>query len=124
MKIYTKTGDKGTTGLIDGSRVSKSSDRIELIGIFDELNSYIGWTIVSIDDDTIKEFLYILQSKIFDIGADIASGEILGHLDLDQITSDTEEHIDTMELSLDPLQNFILPGGSEATARIHIIEVL
>ena len=73
MKIYTKTGDKGETGLFGGERVSKDSTRIEAYGTIDELNSFIGLAVIEVADDSVKEILQNIQNRLFTIGADLST---------------------------------------------------
>lgn len=122
MKIYTKTGDEGKTGLLGGSRVSKHSIRIHAIGEVDELNSFLGLAAVDADPFIAAE-LSTIQHRLFDIGAELAcepGGDFV-------ITSVTEVEVRALEVSIDrmtselpPLKQFILPGGSEAAARLHV----
>lgn len=123
MKIYTKTGDKGETGII-GKRISKSSDLINTIGSLDELNASIGVTISKLQFNKQADFesetlsLLEIQSTIFDIGAILANGKT--DRDFQKITKVIEQSIDLIDKDLEPLQNFILPGGSEESALIHL----
>ena len=113
-KIYTRTGDGGTAGLVDGSRVSKSSPRMVAIGEVDEANAAVG-------AGEIGESLLRIQNELFDLGADIATpGEIEGALRIvpEQVAR-LEQEIDAMNAELDPLTSFILPGGSAAVAALH-----
>ncbi|MCQ2334666.1 MAG: cob(I)yrinic acid a,c-diamide adenosyltransferase [Paludibacteraceae bacterium] len=125
MKVYTKTGDKGTTCLIGGTRVSKSDARLEAYGTADELNSFVGWLRAMPLDEQIQAELEFIQNKLFNLG---------GYLAIDQekfeptpSTSISSEHIvyleqaiDRMEAELPELHSFILPGGSESVSRCHI----
>lgn len=124
MKIYTKTGDKGETGII-GSRLSKGSTTINAIGTVDELNSLIGIVVTKIkssekflDSESNLEILTEVQSAIFDIGAILANGKTTR--DFADLTSKLEQKIDLMETTLPLLQNFILPGGSEISSYLHL----
>jgi cob(I)alamin adenosyltransferase len=124
MKIYTKTGDDGTTGLIGGDRVRKSDPRIDCYGTVDELNASIGWSAVVADEDLIYSIREI-QNDLFVIGSHLAMpsegrmNSSLPALD-DAIVHRLEMQIDSAESSLDPLREFILPGGSELAGRLHI----
>ncbi len=124
MKIYTKTGDEGNTGLFGGKRVSKSHDSIEAYGTVDELNSCIGLFIESITDNDIKQVLIGEQHKLFNIGSLLAVGDRAFLEKMPKVTLEDIEHleqwIDTMTGSLDPLTNFILPGGSQSAAYAHL----
>lgn len=121
-KIYTRTGDGGSAGLVDGSRVSKSSARMTAIGEVDEANSAIGVAIAALDKGDLAVRLRAIQNDLFDLGADIATpGEMEGALRIvpRQVTR-LEEEIDAMNASLDPLTSFILPGGSMAVSLLHL----
>jgi cob(I)alamin adenosyltransferase len=121
-KIYTRTGDKGTAGLVDGSRVSKSSLRMIAIGEIDESNAAIGVAIATLSDGEVSEALRQTQNELFDLGADIATpGEVEGALRI--VASQVERlerEIDRMNAELDPLRSFILPGGSAEVAALHL----
>ena len=121
-KIYTRTGDGGSAGLVDGSRVSKSSLRMTAIGEIDEANAAIGVATAALGGgDTAYQLLQI-QNDLFDLGADAATpGEIEGALRIvaSQVAR-LEIEIDEMNASLDPLTSFILPGGSAAAAALHL----
>ena len=121
-KIYTRTGDEGTAGLVDGSRVSKSSLRMTAIGEVDEANAAIGVAIAAIPEDTIRFDLVRIQNDLFDLGADVATpGEIEGALRI--VASQVERlerEIDAMNADLAPLTSFILPSGSAAVAALHL----
>ena len=121
-KIYTRTGDKGTAGLVDGSRVSKSSLRMAAIGDVDEANAAIGVAIALLSDDAAGEQLRLVQNELFDLGADIATpGDIEDALRIvDPQVERLELEIDRMNEELEPLQSFILPGGSPAVAALHL----
>ncbi len=128
MKIYTKTGDDGSTGLIGGSRVRKSDPRIECYGTVDELNAAIGLAAVVADGELLLR-LREVQSDLFVIGAHLATPEAspqnksLPPLDEAAITR-LEMQIDTAETRLAPLRNFILPGGTEPAARLHLARTI
>jgi cob(I)alamin adenosyltransferase len=124
MKIYTRTGDDGTTGLIGGSRVPKSDAAIECYGTVDELNAAIGLAIAVADSDAAIALRQV-QSELFAIGAHLATPA--GHtksatrpsVDGEWITR-LEREIDAAQSALSPLRNFILPGGTEFAARLHL----
>ncbi|WOE75816.1 cob(I)yrinic acid a,c-diamide adenosyltransferase [Alterisphingorhabdus coralli] len=130
-KIYTRTGDDGTTGLADGSRIGKSEVRVEAIGDVDELNSLIGVALVEIgqaesfDPETLKA-LRRIQNDLFDLGADIATpGDDFEPSDmaLRMVSAQVqwlEQEIDRINDQLEPLTSFILPGGSHAAAASHV----
>ena len=127
-KIYTRTGDDGTTGLVDGSRSPKHAARIEAIGAVDEANSALGLAICAIPD---ADDLRRIQNDLFDLGADLATpkgaldgegfepGEMVLRIVSGQVEW-LERAIDTANESIEPLTSFILPGGSEAAARLHV----
>ena len=120
-KIYTRTGDAGTAGLVDGSRVSKSSLRMAAIGEVDEANAAIGMAIAALADGTLRSDLIRIQNDMFDLGADVATpGEIDGALRIvaSQVAR-LEQEIDTMNADLEPLTSFILPSGSAAVSALH-----
>lgn len=124
MKIYTKTGDDGTTGLIGGSRVLKSDARIEAYGTVDELNALIGCAAVAAKAP-LAEKLRRIQGELFVIGSHLAtpngSGKLASLPPLDrEMVRRLEMEIDQTETTLATLRNFILPGGSECAARLHV----
>lgn len=125
MKIYTRTGDNGTTGLIGGSRVKKHNIRLESYGTIDELNSYIG-LIRSMQTDTrADQVLEIIQNKLFVIGANLATDESIGLIkkQLPCKKADIvllEKEMDEMNKVLPELRNFILPGGCQASSFCHV----
>ncbi|MCS7034214.1 MAG: cob(I)yrinic acid a,c-diamide adenosyltransferase [Phycisphaerae bacterium] len=126
MKIYTKTGDDGTTGLIGGSRVRKCDPRIELYGTVDELNAAIGLAAVMASGQVLEQ-LRAVQNDLFVLGSHLATPEHepasktrwLPPLEEQMITR-LEQQIDAATETLPPLRNFILPGGSELSARLHL----
>jgi len=119
-KVVTKTGDKGETGLGDGSRVSKDDPRIECIGTLDELNSFIGFAKVAIADAGIVTFLEKIQNDLFNIGGSLAMpGVEMKSVD-DECIAVLEKQVETWNNELPQLKEFVLPGGSEASARLHL----
>lgn len=123
MKIYTKKGDKGTTSLFGGASIGKSSSRIEAYGTVDELNSVIGMAITAGTTDRGLEILNDIQGQLFVLGADLATLaskkakiERIGDKDIKWL----EERIDELEEHLPPLTSFILPGGTQAGATLHM----
>jgi cob(I)alamin adenosyltransferase len=124
-RIYTRTGDAGDTGLVDGSRVSKASARIAAIGEVDEANCAIGVAICHLDDSPERAMLDRIQNEMFDLGADLATpGEDFTPSDMAlRITPGQverlEQEIDRMNEGLAPLTSFILPSGSIAAAEVH-----
>jgi cob(I)alamin adenosyltransferase len=121
-KIYTRTGDGGSAGLVDGSRVSKSSPRITAIGEVDEANAAIGVAIAALDEGEVADRLRRIQNELFDLGADIATpGEVDGALRIVSTQVERlERDIDAMNAALDPLTSFILPSGSAAVSALHL----
>lgn len=127
-KIYTRTGDDGTTGLVDGSRCTKHSARIDAIGKVDEANSAIGFAARAIEDEALAAMLMRVQNDLFDLGADLAtpapeSDFSPGEMVLRVISAQSvwlEQQIDEFNERLLPLTSFVLPGGSEAAARVHV----
>jgi len=130
MKIYTKTGDRGETGLFGGERVSKSSLRIEAYGTVDELNAYIGLAVTRVTESSIKFLLEKIQNQLFTIGADLATpknkkNEKLNIKRTPEIFPlGIEKEIDKYEEKLEPLKSFILPGGSTGAAQLHICRTI
>ena len=121
-KIYTRTGDGGSAGLVDGSRVSKSSLRMTAIGEVDEANAAIGAAIAALGSSELAERLLTIQNELFDLGADVATpGEVDGALRIvaGQVER-LEREIDEMNAPLAPLTSFILPSGSAAVAALHL----
>ena len=137
-KIYTRTGDNGTTGLVDGSRISKDALRIAAIGDVDELNSMVGMAIVAltadraVDDNGADQtaLLARIQNDLFDLGADLATpGDDFtpSEMTLRMVESQStaiEEAIDALNDALEPLTSFILPGGSQAAAAVHMARAI
>ena len=121
-KIYTRTGDGGSAGLVDGSRVSKSSPRMTAIGEVDEANAAIGVAIASISDGELKQRLLTIQNDLFDLGADVATpGEMDGALRVVAEQVDRlEREIDAMNANLEPLTSFILPSGPAGVSALHL----
>jgi len=126
MKIYTKTGDKGETGLFGGERVSKDSLRISAYGTIDELNSFLGYTITEVKDASVKDTLVKIQNYLFTIGSDLATPETEKNARLniqrtpESFYEEIEKMIDHYDAQLDELKNFILPGGSKSASLLHI----
>ena len=116
-KIYTRTGDDGTTGLGDGARVSKTSPRVEAMGAVDELNSIIGLLMAESLPDSIRDTLSAVQHALFDLGGEISlpGQELVDNKQVIQI----ENALDQMNEPLSPLKDFILPGGTQPAALCH-----
>jgi len=125
MKIYTKTGDKGTTALIGGVRVPKNHLRIESYGTVDELNSYIGVVRDSIGEGEVNGWLQEIQDRLFTIGSELATAPnkdvkmALPDLHPEDITW-LEARIDGMNVTLPEMRSFILPGGNLAASHCHV----
>ena len=124
-KIYTRTGDDGTTGLVDGSRVAKDDARLQAIGDVDEANSVLGVAIVAVDG-SLAEALTRVQNDLFDLGADLATpgddftpSEMVLRIVPDQVAR-LEREIDRLNADMAPLTSFILPGGSAGAAALHV----
>ena len=117
-KIYTRTGDDGTTGLGDGSRVAKDSARVIAYGTVDEANSTIGLVLASELPDDIRTLLVAIQHQLFDLGGELC---IPGHSAISDVDVERlEQHLDAFNDALPALKDFILPGGGEAGARCHV----
>ena len=126
-KIYTRSGDDGSTGLIGGKRVTKDSPRIEACGSLDELNAGIGVARSQIVPDSVDGVLRRVQEILFVIGAELAHPEASGRGDPvlgDDEIRNLENEIDKFEESLKPIRQFILPGGSRAGAQLHLVRAL
>jgi cob(I)alamin adenosyltransferase len=122
-KIYTRTGDDGTTGLGDGSRIDKDSARVEAYGTVDEANSAIGVVLaVQTVPDEIRRCLTIVQHDLFDLGGELC---IPGHKAIENDFIDRlEAELDQFNADLPPLKDFILPGGGEAAAACHLARTI
>lgn len=120
-KVVTRTGDKGETGLGNGSRISKDDPRIECIGALDELNSFVGFAKVAIADDGILTFLEKIQNDLFKIGGSLSMPETEMKTVDGECIAALEKQVDTWNNELPPLKEFVLPGGSEASARLHLV---
>ncbi len=128
-KIYTRTGDDGTTGLVDGSRLPKHAARMEAIGAVDEANSALGLAAVALKETAFGEALYRIQNDLFDLGADLATPAEEGddfapsEMVLRMVAAQVEwleTAIDELNSMLEPLTSFVLPGGTEQAARVHL----
>ncbi|MAR89945.1 MAG: ATP:cob(I)alamin adenosyltransferase [Pseudomonadales bacterium] len=118
-KIYTRTGDQGTTGLGDGTRVEKDNVRVEAYGTTDELNAVLGMILADPRlSEPLRSWLLEIQHDLFDLGAELC---VPGHRVLTEaFVQRLEQHIDTLNQDLPPLKEFILPGGSRAAADCHL----
>lgn len=126
MKIYTRKGDKGQTGLANGKRVSKADPRIEILGAIDELNSAIGVVIAEVQSCSLKLKVKLIniQNDLLSIGSVLANTKVSSHKlavsGLEKRVKEFEALIDEMTVRLPPLKNFILPGGGMAGANLHL----
>ena len=128
MKIYTRTGDNGTTGLLGPGRVSKASLRIECIGTVDELNAALGLAEIACPPQ-IKTLLTQIQNELFTIGSHLAAPDAKTMAELlpplpQSLIHRLEKEIDAAEAISGPLRHFIQPGGSEASARLHLARAI
>ena len=125
MKIYTRTGDHGETSLFGGKRVAKNDPRIEAYGTVDELSSFLGLARASELPADVDAEIAKIQSDLFEIGAHLASPGISRFPGADaQRITDLEKAIDTMESELPVLTTFILPGGTQAAAHLHVARTI
>ena len=124
MKVYTRKGDAGETSLIGGTRVKKSNIRIDAYGTVDELNSFIGVIRDSASDKFKDTELQDIQDSLFTLGADLATDKAKSKMDNPVITEEDimrlEESIDAMDQELEPLKNFIIPGGDLTSSYCHV----
>lgn len=121
-KIYTKTGDKGTTALFGGTRVSKASLRVDAYGTVDELNSVLGVVIslLPANDKEVSMEITQIQHDLLEIGANLADPKSKEIIYLDDRVGEMEKSIDTMTSEIPPLTQFILPGGGKSGALLHV----
>ena len=126
-KIYTRTGDDGSTGLVDGSRLSKNDVRVRAYGDVDETNSVIGLVRLQLENRRLDDMLSRIQNDLFDLGADLATplpkeGEADSEYALRMVEAQSkrlEEELDALNADLEPLTSFVLPGGSPPAAYLH-----
>lgn len=126
-KIYTKTGDDGTTGLFGGARLPKDHIRIEAYGTVDELNAVIGLLMSGTTEPQVLELLQTIQSRLFTVGSNLASDPAKDMITPDLLDEDVqliERAIDKMQEELPPLRHFILPGGSMAISTAHLARTI
>ena len=117
-KVYTRTGDQGTTGLADGSRVAKNDPRVHCMGEVDELNACIGIALSQLEDGPAQQVLFAVQHDLFDIGAELCQpGK---QLITDEYVAGLETSADEFNAGLSELKEFILPGGSQAVSSLHL----
>ncbi len=124
MKIYTRTGDDGMTSLFGGGRVKKNNIRVEAYGTVDELNAVLGIVRAISRDEKIKEIVQTVQNLLFTLGADLATPFDVKSSKLKRIRDEdiklVEDFIDELEMELEPLKNFILPGGVFLSSVLHL----
>lgn len=124
MKIYTKKGDKGQTSLIGGTRVPKSSMRIESYGTVDELNSYLGLVRDQDINEKYKEQVLEIQDRLFTMGSHLASDPVKSKMELPKILDEDIENLenwmDEMEKELPEMKSFVLPGGHTTVSHTHV----
>ncbi len=126
MKIYTKTGDDGNTGLQGNLRIAKSHPRIISYGTVDEANAALGVVLTNSLDDDIAEILTDIQNDLFLVGSDLSNpnlNDVKNRIALNMVEK-LEQYIDKFELELPPLTNFILPGGDIAAAQLHYVRTI
>lgn len=129
-RIYTRTGDDGEAGLVDGSRLSKADARFHAIGDVDEANSAIGMAVAALGGDALAAELEVVQNDLFDLGADLATpgddfapSEMVLRIVPAQVER-LERRIDALNDGLPPLTSFILPGGDPAAAALHLARAI
>ena len=122
MKIYTKTGDEGDTGLQGGKRISKSSERIRSYGNVDEVNSVLGLVLSHKIDPDVEKLLKKIQNELFVLGSDLSNPDTADKQNRisKNMVENLEKKIDEYEKELPPLSNFILPGGTHSAALVHL----
>jgi cob(I)alamin adenosyltransferase len=121
-RIYTRTGDDGSTGLGDGSRTGKDALRVAAYGTVDEANSALGLLLATPLPEDVRTLLTALQHRLFDLGGELC---IPGHAAIeDADVADLEAQLDHHNAALPPLRDFILPGGGEAAARCHLVRTI
>jgi cob(I)alamin adenosyltransferase len=123
MKLYTKTGDDGSTGLFGGPRVRKDDPRIEAYGTVDELNSVLGLARAEELDRELDQMLYTVQNELFSLGAELATPDPIAHgtrIIGSRHIGALETAIDRYDALVEPLKQFVLPGGSKAAAQLHL----
>jgi cob(I)alamin adenosyltransferase len=128
-RIYTKTGDDGTTALGDMSRTSKNDPRLEAFATVDEANSYIGVVLLHVTNPVIKDLLITIQNNMFDVGADLCTPVVDNpKIEPLRVTQEQieyiEKQIDIYNLELEPLNSFVLPSGSSASSHLHVARTI
>lgn len=128
MKLYTRTGDAGQTGLYGGDRVDKDAVRVEAYGTVDELNASLGLAVAACADASLGRMLTDLQSRLFDLGADLctpAEAKVSRQVRIGaRHIAELEQWIDAVCADLPPLKTFVLPGGTELAARLHLARTI
>ena len=126
VKIYTKTGDDGSTGLIGGNRIRKSNPRIIAYGTVDELNSSLGIVLSLKLDTDIADLLTKIQNDLFVVGADLANPDLKNASNrvTDDMVEFLESNIDKLEKELNPISYFILPGGDQIASQVHMARAI
>lgn len=129
MKIYTKTGDKGQTSLVGGTRICKDDIRLEAYGTVDELNSFIGLLATHVSDEKTASYLTAIQNTLFDLGtvlaADTKKFDTTPYIKVIEKEIDIiEKEIDALDRGLPPLKTFIIPGGNQAASVSHICRTI
>lgn len=120
MKVYTKTGDKGTTGLLTGERIAKDSLRVEAYGTIDEISSALGLARVWCTKANVQEIIYTAQKVLMMVMAEVASVKGDTHYITAEHTKQFEGFIDTLDAQLPPLKEFIIPGGTPGAAALDL----
>jgi len=124
-RIYTRGGDKGSTALANGTRVSKTSSRIEALGTVDELNSHLGLLLTQLpEQQELASMLMIRQHELFDLGGELAVADESYSVICEEMVSQLESELDRLNEQLPPLKEFILPGGSPAAAQCHVTRTI
>lgn len=127
--IYTKTGDKGTTSLVGGTRVPKTHERLEAYGTVDELNAHLGLLLTYLNEEADRKLVLSIQNKLFSVGSYLATDQESTSLRaasvvLPKDAEELENSMDSMEDLLQPLNSFILPGGARGAAVCHICRTI
>lgn len=124
MPIYTRTGDKGQTSLLGGTRVPKYHPRVEAIGTVDELSSSIGLSLAFLSNQKLKKELTKIQNDLYKISSSLASPALSVVVGLDKRVAEFEKLIDVLTTQMPPLKNFLLPGGGKAGASLHVCRAI
>jgi cob(I)alamin adenosyltransferase len=126
VKIYTKTGDDGTTGLQNNKRISKSNPRIQAYGAVDEINSFLGVILSSQIDEDIKNMLTTVQNDLFVVGSDLSNSDLSASQNriTEKMVEFLEKNIDHLEKDLPSITNFILPGGHPTASWVHVARAI